>query len=380
MNKQIGLYLVSLLGSVLKGEKPMEKPAELTFEEIYQFAKFHCIEGISFYAIEQLERQPSESLLREWEANRDGNIIKTMNQMAELERLSQLFSQQKIKHMPLKGSVLIHDYPQLDYRYLGDLDILIDPEDAQKVFDLLGQTGYQNIDYGLSNHDTYRMDKGFYRIEVEIHRYLFDQKEPYAPFFQAGITSPSILTDQGDYRYRMSLEDFYLFMVAHFAKHYFKGGSGIRSVMDIFIFLEKYEQQLDWGLVNKGLADLELIDFHQSILAITDAWFQTGKWSEDLNPVADVILTQGAYGTFEHHVENRLKAVHQDHSSPLVASLVYTWKRIFLPSKLIKHKYPYVQKYPILLPLGWAHRLGDAALNRKDRVAYELQLLWKMKK
>lgn len=246
MKNKTATYLIHLIRAVLQKEKPDEKPKDVSFEALYQLAKFHCVEGIVFYAIEQIEVKPEAALLKKWRANREGNIVKIMTQLAELESLSQLLNREEIRHAYLKGSVLVHDYPQVDYRYLGDVDLLIDAENADKVYELLVNYGYQNKEFNLSNHDTYHLDKGSFEIIIEIHRQLFEEGEVYAPFFKNMTEKIFSLPNQSTYRYQMDLNDFYLFMIVHFAKHFYKGGGGIRSVMDVYVFLSKYKQELDW--------------------------------------------------------------------------------------------------------------------------------------
>lgn len=370
---QVADYTIGLLRSVFEGQQPQEKPVAIGFEEVYNFAKFHCVEAMVFYAIEKLQEQPEEQLFQEWQANRDGNIIKTMNQLAELESLSDLLTQAQIKHLPLKGSVLIHDYPQLDFRYLGDLDILVEANKTKEVYDLLLERGAVNDDYGVTNHDSYLFDKGFYRIIVEIHRQLFDRTVPYAPYFD----EDQLLSQSNSYRQEMSLEDFYVYMMAHFAKHFFKGGSGIRSVMDVHVFMEKYEEQLDWDLVKGRLEQMDLLDFDQSARKLARVWFGQEVWSDDLEDLAQVVISQGAYGTFEHRVDNQLQESLKTSGSGLVGKFRYFWDRVFIERRFIQKDYPYTKRYPILLPLGYGHRLVNGVFKKRDRVKYELNSLLK---
>lgn len=372
---QVADYTISLLRSVFRGEQLPEKPAGIGFEEVYNFAKFHCVEGMAFYAIEQLQEQPEPQLFQEWQANRDGNIIKTMNQLAELESISELLSQAQIKHLPLKGAVLIHDYPQLDYRYLGDLDVLIEADKSKDVYDLLVERGATIDDYGVTNHDSYQFDKGFYRIVVEIHRQLFDRTIPYAPYFDEA----QLLAQSDSYRQEMSREEFYVYMIAHFAKHFFKGGSGIRSVMDVHVYMEKYENQLDWNQVNARLEQMDLLEFDQKARKLAKVWFGQEAWSDDLEEIAQVVISQGAYGTFEHRVDNQIQESLEAHASNLGGKLSYLWERIFVEPRFIQKDYPYTKRIPILLPLGYGHRLVKGVFKKRDRVKYELNSLFKSK-
>lgn len=367
-------YLISLIRSVLKQEQPSEKSDSITFQDLYRLAQFHCVEGITYYAIEKLDQQPDTALLKEWRANRDGNIIKSINQMAELERISAVLSRNHIKHLFLKGAVLVKDYPQLDYRYLGDLDILIESSTAHFVKELLTTAGYSNLDFGVSNHDTYRLEKEFYHIDLEVHRQLFDKEIVYEPYFNESV----FFNRTDDYRCEMTLEEFYIYMVTHFAKHYFfKGGSGIRSVMDFYVFLEKYENQMDWDVVNHRLQSMDLDEFERQIYNLSATWFKKDvQKNKSLDEMTRIIVTQGAYGTFEHKTDTNLHRSLDNHKYQVVGKITYLWHRIFMEPRFIKKHYPYVKRMPFLLPIGWLHRLIDATLKKRERLLYELKALF----
>lgn len=375
MTRQTSDYLIHLIRSVLHSEKPEEKPVEVSFEQVYELAKFHCVEGIAFYGIEQLTVKPDHQLFEEWKANRDGNIIKTFNQLAELDKISERLTSKNIKHIPLKGSVLIYDYPQLDYRYLGDLDILVDSEDADQLKSILEEFGFVAEDFGNSYHDTYVSDRTFYKLIVEIHRQLFDEKVEYENYFD----EPALLNTGEDYRVLMTLEDFYLYMIAHFAKHFFSSGSGIRSIMDLYVFLNKHSKDLKWDVINEGLEQLELVEFDSSARKLAYIWFDEVLWDPELEQIAEAIISQGAYGTFENRVDNNLNSYLNDSDSTFLGKLNYFGSRIFVEPRFIKRGYNYVKKYPILLPIGWGHRLIDAVWKRRSRVMFEIKALLSFK-
>lgn len=50
-------------------------------------------------------------------------------------------------------------------------------------------------------------------------------------------------------------------MLVHLAKHIKLGGSGIRSIIDIKIFLDKKKEELNWDYVKEELKKLHLSQF-----------------------------------------------------------------------------------------------------------------------
>jgi hypothetical protein len=54
-------------------------------------------------------------------------------------------------------------------------------------------------------------------------------------------------------------EDFYIYQMGHLYKHYSKGGSGIRSVLDTYIYLKRYEDILDRGYLDKEFEKMGIL-------------------------------------------------------------------------------------------------------------------------
>ena len=85
-------------------------------------------------------------------------------------------------------------------------------------------------------------------------------------------------------------------MLAHFFKHFNSGGSGIRNVMDVHVFLSQYGDVLDRAYVDRELEKMELTEFRRDMEELAEQWFGEtqdlgsvredleetfGKWVED---------------------------------------------------------------------------------------------------
>lgn len=367
-------YLIALIKAMLQGTAVPEKPADVNFDQLYRLAKMHCVESITFYAIETLEKQPDPALRKKWQQNRDGNLIKIMNQMAELERLSQAFTAQGIDHLPMKGSILLDLYPQFDYRYLGDLDILVRKADWEKASALLLDLGYQLYDDFNGYHQEYVKNLGDFSIHVELHDDILSKSSPYRSFFE-NIWEKISPTSESGHRYQMSLELFYLHLIVHFAKHYYSDGSGIRSLMDIAVYLKAHEENLDHLAIDQALAEIDLLDFKNQIQKLTTALFKSGTIPPDFEKLAQKIINSGAYGNFDMRIQNRLDKVQN-------STYRYALNRLFMSPKELKYIYPILQKYPYLLPYFWGRRALEILLTpkRRQRLLEESKRLIQLKR
>lgn len=73
--------------------------------------------------------------------------------------------------------------------------------------------------------------------------------------------------------------------IAHFAKHFQGGGSGIRSVMDIYI-MNNAVPDMNMFYVYKQLEKLGLSDFYKKVTALEKYWFEDGRFSEEIKETA----------------------------------------------------------------------------------------------
>lgn len=106
------------------------------------------------------------------------NSFSNLNQTRELVRLLRLFSQNGVAVLPFKGPVLASAiYGDLGSRQFVDLDVLVDPQDVERVMALLDAEGYHlemnlsglreaSFRYAEHHYGANRPDIG---VRVEIH-------------------------------------------------------------------------------------------------------------------------------------------------------------------------------------------------------------------
>ena len=104
-------YVIHLLKSVLDGKTPNELPEGISFPDVYSAAKSHHVANATFYAVEKLNQKPDAPLYQKWAQERDLMIMRDFNQTHELELMKKSFSENKIRHILLKGSVMKELYP-----------------------------------------------------------------------------------------------------------------------------------------------------------------------------------------------------------------------------------------------------------------------------
>ena len=72
-------------------------------------------------------------------------LLRSEHQMRAIDHLFEAFEQNGIVYMPLKGCNIKKLYPKPELRSMGDVDILIHPEDHERIHSVMEEQGFQYI-------------------------------------------------------------------------------------------------------------------------------------------------------------------------------------------------------------------------------------------
>lgn len=86
----------------------------------------------------------------------------------EQQEIIDLFHEAGIPAVVLKGSAAAIYYPKPDYRTMGDIDLIVQPELFEKAYAVLEQKGYIHLDEMNPRHESF-IKNG---IHIELHRYF----------------------------------------------------------------------------------------------------------------------------------------------------------------------------------------------------------------
>lgn len=363
MNNSLYQDLIQLIRISLGEDLPQANFNNTNFEAIYHIANNNSIPNLLFYAIENKNLKLDKNLYNKYRDARDQSFLKDNLISSEYQSLKTLFNNNQISHLPLKGIILKELYPEPSMRTMSDIDILVKPNQRKTIHDLMEKAGYQTILYNKNNEDVYH--KPPFCI-VEIHTSLFEKKSIYYNFYK-NIWNNQTLISQNDYEYKMTNEDFYIYLIAHFAKHYFHTGSGLRTIIDLYLFRKRYSNTLDKEYIQNKLETYELDTFHQDITNLIDVYFYNKGDKDKAQEMLNYIIESGTYGKKENAYYNRQKQYKTKTS--------YLIHRIFLPIKEMKNHYPILNKLIILLPFFWLLRLLTSIFKNPKNIYHELKTL-----
>lgn len=337
-----GKYLVALLRSALRNEPPAPVPSDLNWNRLFAVAQRHKVEATVFRVVEGLGAPPE--LLKRWRGFADNALRCELLYDAERATLYDAFDREGFDYLPLKGILLKDLYPHKGMRQFGDNDILFRKKQKRAMKRLMRELGYQcGKDSDYSAHDVYTKPPLFH---FEMHRALFNRSEN-TEYFEK-IWQRAVKAERKN-EYRMTNEDFYLYNLAHFHKHYHNGGAGFRFFADLYLLLYKFS--FDRAAVDRVLVKENLKAFDQEMCGIAESWF--GDCPKEIDEsVFEFILTSGVYGTIEHSAEAQVRE----------GGL---FRYIFLPFKEMKARFLFLKYLPFLLPFCWLFRLFRAFFSRE---------------
>ena len=266
----------------------------------------------------------------------------------------------------MKGIVLKGLYPTTEMRTATDMDIYIDDENSEKAQELMTEIGFktERFNHELQD-DAYTADD---IVHVELHRKLISNKCRWDEKCQE-IVKRITPKSESAYEYVMTNEDFYLHMIGHMAKHMKYTGFGIRMVVDVWLYLEKFKSEMDLDMLDERLKYCGLYDFNQAILKLNDYWFNSANASPATLQLADYVVTSGTFGTYEQLISTEAAVNGGKIKSKSVGKLKKILQIVFLPYRNMCTLYPNLRNMPILLPIYWLRRAFDRLLHKRENIS-----------
>ncbi len=340
-------YLVSLLRAALRDEPPMPAPKGLNWGKLFSIAERHLVAS-AVYNVVKKEGSCPEDVLKNWHLKAETALRKELLFDVERQQILDIFDKEGIDYLPLKGILIKDLYPHKGMRQFADNDILYRKENREKVIQIMRGRGYEMEEFSEESvHDAF-MKNPVYNFEM--HRDLFEEHIPYTDYFADVWDKAVKLTDERR-EYRMTNEDFYVYVQAHCYKHYAGNGTGIRSFADLYLIRKSLS--FDEEVLQEKLEKVGIVEFDKESRYIADCFF--GDNPKDLDDrTFEYVIMGGVYGSVESGIENDF------YNEGKAVSL---WRMIFPTMHRMKQIFPVLNKAPVLLPILYVARWIGALFN-----------------
>ena len=359
--------LIYLLSCAVNGLTPeTERVQNIDLEKIYRLAKFHTVRAAVCIAAERAGIN-NEKLHDAMKKAVRKNILLDIERTAVFEE----FEKNGIWYMPLKGSILKELYPENGMREMADNDVLCNSAAQEKVRQIFLDRGYHTKSFGKANHDVYMKPPV---LNFEIHSSLFSEYHSDKLYSYYQNTERFMIKDTDNkYGYHFSDEDFYIFMTAHEWKHFSGSGTGIRSLLDCYVFMQNKSAALDMDYIGEQVRKLGICDFEKERRELAMKLFSAEEFPS-LNESEESMLKSyfdyGTYGTLSHSVEKSVERYFTE--KPDSSKLRYIWKKIFPDTEHMKTWYPFFYRHKLLLPIGYIWRWIKGIFKKREKIKAEL--------
>lgn len=368
--KKYSLNTIYICGCAINGHTPdLELLDSLNLDDLLYISKKHMLSSmvgqiLLKYGYNNSGFNKSISLAQSREIVYDN----------ELKLVKSALENSGIWYMPLKGMVLKDMYPEFAMREMCDVDILFDSKRDLDVKCQMEKLGYETKVFNKFNDDKY-LKTPF--SSIEMHRVLYDDKhDKKLKDYYSNIKEKLIKDPDNSFGYHFSPEDFYIYLISHTYKHYYLGGTGLRSLIDIYIYIQKND--LNMSYISEEVGKLDISSFEKEIRELSFHLFNNQELNQAENEMLDYIIQSGVYGSLHHAVQNEVNRNK--------GKRYYLLRRIFGPIRKddpyrenFKNRYALFFKCPVLLPFLPFYRLVNALKNNPKKINNEIKSLYKAK-
>lgn len=374
MNKDVKNFLNLLKSSLYTtGDKGIASK-DIDWGIIYNISKIHKTVPMIYEAAIKTDgfKNTDDNLNQYW---RNDTLTITINQVIKSEKFVKLyeeFNKANISVLVFKGIICRQLYPNPDQRISSDEDILVSKEDFEKCEAIILSNGL------VKTEEAYDEDVNSYLcpntgLYLEVHNNLFNKNskvyEGMCKLFDDVFEDKEKICINGVNVYTFSLDKHFMYLICHTLKHFIVSGVGIRQICDLVMYINEYGQKIDWEYIWKSAEDIgydtllvnilqigvEHLELHKNLIRYKK---DISEYFIDIDDLIEEIIDAGIYGNSSLNRKNTaimsLEAVAGE-----TTSKKSNLKAIFPKVNMIKGRYEYLNKYPMLLPIAWGQRIFD---------------------
>lgn len=265
-------------------------------------------------------------------------------QQRETEKLIELFEENGIKCVPLKGYYVRFLYPSPEMRYLSDFDCLVKKSDYKKIKSILKGTEFRCDSETIKHLECHSSSGGLFEIHGQLYERFIDDEFVNLLFDEEKA-------DGYEYVYKTSIEKQYLIVLSHLASHFLGGGLGVRNLIDVYLF---NKEQLNREELDEMLVKYKLKKFNERITKASRVLFDDEESDEATDEFLNFSFNSFPLGDERgKDLTDLARMYNGDLKSAQKGSL---WKKIYPSYESMKGIYPFLEKKKWLLPFAHVRR------------------------
>lgn len=329
--------LIELIANVICGKPTsFNELSDEKLEKVHTFAKKHDLSQFIGAALAKKEIAVSKTAFQYYQNVMFTTVVRMQKISYEYDRACEALENAGIQFVPLKGAVIKNYYPEFWLRTSCDIDILVHKNDLEKAIAAINSNNRFQVSK-KHYHDVSLMTAD--GIHIELHFSILEANSNLDAVLKDvwAYTEP-----QENHKFLMRLTpEFFLFHIyAHTTYHFFKGGCGIKTIIDIFLLENNLQYNND--SLEVLLKKAKIKQFRQELKALSNVWFSNASHSEITPSIEKYIFSGGVYGSRKNSI--MVRSTDQLYSR-------YVLRRIFVPYNILCSAYPILNKHKYLTPV-----------------------------
>ena len=319
------LYLLHLISCALRDTAPSALPQDASWDAVFQLAERNSVTTTCAFAVAKAPGATDEERSR-WQSKVDSNLMRHAIFDMEREQIFKEMDAAGLAHASLKGILTSRAYPRPEMRWMCDNDFLFGKprpdgtakaatdENARELRRIMEHLGYKTEAFGMGNHDSYQKPPF---LNIEPHRRLASPEVDWCQYYSDPWAHTRKAPDGMETRRELSLEDAYLFHIAHMFKHYSSSGHGVRGLADEWVLMNAWGPKMDRNYLNTELDKLGMRDFERDLRRISESIIggdacgqtlagNTAAITQQDEQMLAYMLGSGTYGTVGNNVNNKI--------------------------------------------------------------------------
>ena len=312
---------------------------------VWDLGKRHHLEVIMREAACKYTDVPDD-IRREIESVYNQMLAQSIRQDHCLSQIEEALTLSGIRYALLKGAILKNDYPDAFFRFMSDLDFYIKTEDRARIRKTVEEAGgeFRGTESGDEQFIFWN------KIGVEFHGRLLYRNTKH------GIENYPDWSFVDEQKNRLSEEGFTLNLLGHAVHDLAGAGPGIRYILDLWIYRHRHDPQPDWDAVDERLKADSIYEAAHNLLDLSEYLFGDGEKTDLMEEMAEYVLKGGLHGDYKRGLVSQ------------AADGKATVRQVFRSRIEFENRYPWLKKYPFLLPVAWVMRLLHSFKTHKKTI------------
>ncbi len=347
-------------------DKEISLPADINTSGILTEARHQTVFPIAASALKKLSivNKTNEKLLLY-------NVINNVRISHNHTEIANMLTENEIKFVFIKGVASAAYYNEPDMRTMGDVDILIERSEVQKVNDLLITLGYSTDDniFKEKGHIGYKRRVNGVTSVCEVHMRINGIPTSLAETFDKYLNNILEAVEEieivGGKCFVPSPFHHGIILLLHTATHWTHEGVGLRHLCDWAVFVNHFANEEFTVLFETPLKEMGIWRFAQllTLCSVKYLGAENKEWAgvaEEgyLKDMITDIISGGNFGFKDKDRYSQIKYISNRDSKKVSTKNTFVQAALSVNAKA-KAKYKFAGKYKLLLPFGWIAVIFD---------------------